>query len=100
MRAADLVWRLVRAIRRREHRSWRRASVLVERRERLGFLNDVSDRVELEDREHCGHMLVAGSARGIAALGEDWVSKLSADILQHLGRYRRYKGDEVRDSCG
>ena len=98
--AADLVWRLVRADPAARgtaafalaHPFWWNAE------KRLGFLNDVSDRVELEDREHCGHMLLVELERGASrALGGDWVSKLNADILQHLGRYRRYKGDEVRD---
>ena len=98
--AADLVWRLVRAdptarataASALAHPFWWNAE------KRLGFLNDVSDRVELEDREHCGHMLLEELERGASrALGGDWVSKLNAEILQHLGRYRRYKGDEVRD---
>ena len=70
------------------------------REKRLLFLNDVSDRVELEDREVGGHALLAElehNAVKNALGGAEWVPKLHAGLLENLGRYRKYKADEVRD---
>ena len=70
------------------------------REKRLLFLNDVSDRVELEDREVGGQAMLAeledGAVKGALGGGE-WVTKLHAGLLENLGRYRKYKADEVRD---
>lgn len=84
---------------------------------KLKFLCDVSDRVEMEDREAGGGLLlrelergalggVRGSAergvgvekaRGIGIAETSWAGKLPPSLLQNLGKYRSYKGDEVRD---
>ena len=86
---------------------------------KLAFLCDVSDRVEMEDREAGGALLLRelergalpGSAPGIRERGggsprapggigiveTSWAGKLPPSLLQNLGKYRSYKGDETRD---
>jgi serine/threonine-protein kinase/endoribonuclease IRE1 len=81
---------------------------------KLKFLCDVSDRVEMEDREAGGTLLlrelergalpkstsgggVASARRGIGIGETSWSSKLPPSLVQNLGKYRSYKGDEIRD---
>ncbi|KAL2348708.1 hypothetical protein Fmac_002708 [Flemingia macrophylla] len=64
---------------------------------RLSFLRDVSDRVELEDRETDSDLLKALESSGPLALGGKWDEKLDPDFITNIGRYRRYKFDSVRD---
>ena len=68
---------------------------------RLEFLNAVSDRVEMEDREGVGGALLLAElekdATRDALGGRRWIPSLHAGLLENLGRYRKYRGDEVRD---
>lgn len=79
---------------------------------RLSFLIDVSERVELEDREHDRSMLAdleglphftPASASGFiptpasAVLGFPWDAKLHPALVDNLSRYRKYGGHSVRD---
>ncbi|KAJ1403837.1 WD40/YVTN repeat-like-containing domain superfamily [Sesbania bispinosa] len=64
---------------------------------RLSFLRDVSDRVELEDRETDSDILKALESIAPVALGVKWDEKLEPAFLTNIGRYRRYKFDSVRD---
>ncbi|KAL8141013.1 hypothetical protein V2J09_007034 [Rumex salicifolius] len=64
---------------------------------RLSFLRDVSDRVELEDRETESDLLMALESVGFDALGGKWDEKLDNSFLENIGKYRRYKYDSVRD---
>ncbi|CAI0381626.1 unnamed protein product [Linum tenue] len=64
---------------------------------RLTFLQDVSDRVELEDRETESDLLTVLESIGITALNGKWDEKMEATFLNNIGRYRRYKFDSVRD---
>jgi serine/threonine-protein kinase/endoribonuclease IRE1 len=65
---------------------------------RLSFLVDVSERVELEDREQDRSLLAALEARGAAAaLGFPWDAALHPELLDNLSRYRRYNAHSVRD---
>ncbi|RZC30171.1 Serine/threonine-protein kinase/endoribonuclease IRE1a isoform B [Glycine soja] len=63
---------------------------------RLSFLRDVSDRVELEDREIDSDLLKALESIAPLALGAKWDEKLDPDFITNIGRYRRYKYDSVR----
>lgn len=65
--------------------------------ERLSFLRDVSDRVELEDREMESELLEALEGSRVAAFGGKWGEKLDAALIADMGRYRRYRFDCVRD---
>lgn len=65
---------------------------------RLSFLRDVSDRVELEDRETASDLLVALENRGKVALGGGkWDEKMESTFINDIGRFRRYRYDSVRD---
>lgn len=64
---------------------------------RLSFLRDVSDRVELEDRETDSDLLKALENVAPVALGAKWDEKMELAFLANIGRYRRYKFDSVRD---
>ncbi|KAL8143442.1 hypothetical protein V2J09_016474 [Rumex salicifolius] len=64
---------------------------------RLSFLRDVSDRIELEDREVVSDILIALESVAPRALGTHWDRKLEAAFINNIGHYRRYKYDSVRD---
>ncbi|XP_050209415.1 serine/threonine-protein kinase/endoribonuclease IRE1b isoform X2 [Mercurialis annua] len=64
---------------------------------RLLFLQDMSDRVELEDRENESEILEALESIGTLALNGKWDEKMEAAFINNIGRYRRYKYDSVRD---
>jgi serine/threonine-protein kinase/endoribonuclease IRE1 len=67
---------------------------------RLAFLVDVSERVELEDREQDRTLLAALEARGgggIPGVPMPWDAALHPALLDNLSRYRRYDGRSVRD---
>ncbi|KAG6648269.1 hypothetical protein CIPAW_07G135500 [Carya illinoinensis] len=64
---------------------------------RLSFLRDVSDRVELEDRENESELLNALESTAAAALKGKWDEKMETAFVNNIGRYRRYKYDSVRD---
>ncbi|GAB2210434.1 hypothetical protein Droror1_Dr00015700 [Drosera rotundifolia] len=64
---------------------------------KLSYLRDVSDRVELEDRETDSELLKALEAVASSALGGKWDEKLENAFLNNICKYRRYKYDSVRD---
>ncbi|KAJ8772777.1 hypothetical protein K2173_027954 [Erythroxylum novogranatense] len=64
---------------------------------RLSFLQDVSDRVELEDREGESEVLNALETISTVTLGGKWDEKMETIFINNIGRYRRYKFDSVRD---
>lgn len=64
---------------------------------RLSFLRDVSDRVELEDRESESDLFKALESSAPVALGAKWDEKMEPNFINNIGRYRRYKYDSVRD---
>ena len=67
---------------------------------KLAFLVDVSDRVEMEDREVGGRRLLSLLERDAmknALGGGEWVPKLDPSLLENLGRYRKYNAAAVRD---
>lgn len=64
---------------------------------RLSFLRDMSDRVELEDRETKSDLLKELEITAPLALGGKWDEKMEPSFIINIGRYRRYKYDSVRD---
>ncbi|KAL5730892.1 non-specific serine/threonine protein kinase [Ranunculus cassubicifolius] len=64
---------------------------------RLSFLRDVSDRVELEDRETNSDLLNALENIAPIALGGNWDEKMETKFIDNIGRYRRYKYNSIRD---
>ncbi|KAF9907889.1 bifunctional endoribonuclease/protein kinase ire1 [Linnemannia zychae] len=76
---------------------------------RLMFMQDCSDRFEIEDR---GDAAVAAAAAGYEyvspllaklehnatdVLGKDWYKVLDRHLIDNLGKYRKYQGNSVRD---
>ncbi|GMI68269.1 ARABIDOPSIS THALIANA INOSITOL REQUIRING 1-2, INOSITOL REQUIRING 1-2 [Hibiscus trionum] len=64
---------------------------------RLSFLQETSDRVELEDRMADSEILKALESIAPIALGGKWNEKMEHAFLANIGNYRRYKFDSVRD---
>ncbi|KAJ6953278.1 hypothetical protein NC652_005086 [Populus alba x Populus x berolinensis] len=64
---------------------------------RLSFVQDVSDRVELEDRENESELLNALESTATPALNGKWDEKMEAAFIDNIGCYRRYTLDSARD---
>lgn len=64
---------------------------------RLAFLVDLSDRMEMEDREADDGLLRKFEGGVSEALGGDWTTMVSEELMENLGRYRKYQGRSVRD---
>ncbi|XP_065881047.1 serine/threonine-protein kinase/endoribonuclease IRE1b-like isoform X2 [Euphorbia lathyris] len=64
---------------------------------RLSFLQDISDRVEMEDRESKSDLLDSLESVGTVALNGKWDEKMEAAFINNIGRYRRYRYDSIRD---
>ncbi|KAK8996216.1 hypothetical protein V6N11_076462 [Hibiscus sabdariffa] len=64
---------------------------------KLSFLQDTSDRVELEDRMADSDILKALESIASMALGGKWNEKMETAFIANIGHYRRYKFDSVRD---
>jgi hypothetical protein len=63
----------------------------------LAFLQDVSDRLEGEDRD-TSPILKALERKAAKVLGgTDWYSRLDPGLIETLGKYRRYDGASVQD---
>ncbi|KHG10461.1 Serine/threonine-protein kinase/endoribonuclease IRE1 [Gossypium arboreum] len=64
---------------------------------KLSFLQETSDRVELEDRKVDSDILKALESVAPMALGGKWNEKMEHAFIANIGYYRRYKFDSVRD---
>eukprot|EP00842_Homolaphlyctis_polyrhiza_P005736 jgi/Hompol1/6163/HPOL_004850-RA len=65
--------------------------------ERLRFLQDISDRIEVEKRDPPSQ-LIKFLERGAAKVtGPDWTAKLDKVLLDNLGDRRTYDGASVQD---
>lgn len=64
---------------------------------RLWFIREVSDRVELENREGTSNLLTTLENAAPMALGGKWDEKMEASFITNVGRHRRYKYDSIRD---
>ncbi|WWD15818.1 hypothetical protein CI109_100242 [Kwoniella shandongensis] len=64
---------------------------------RLAFLCDASDRFEIMEAEPPEPTLVMLEADTASVVGKDWYSRLDKVVTSNLGKYRKYKGNSVRD---
>ncbi|TPX43517.1 hypothetical protein SeLEV6574_g05021 [Synchytrium endobioticum] len=64
---------------------------------RLSFLQDVSDRFEVEQREPPSPLLMLLEQDVHRVVGLDWYKKIDKSLLENLGKYRKYDGASVRD---
>ncbi|KAK8869908.1 hypothetical protein IAR55_000476 [Kwoniella newhampshirensis] len=64
---------------------------------RLAFLCDASDRFEIMETEPPEATLVMLETDTATVVGKDWYSRLDKVVTSNLGKYRKYKGNSVRD---
>ncbi|KAK9763656.1 bifunctional endoribonuclease/protein kinase ire1 [Basidiobolus ranarum] len=64
---------------------------------RLAFLQDVSDRLEYEERDPPSPLLVKFEENGQLVVGPDWYKRIDRVIIENLGKYRKYDGARIRD---
>ncbi len=69
------------------------------REKRTQFLCDVSDRMELEDREPGERILLKTLERAskFGISNTDWRTKIDPAMLENLEKYRKYDGRSLRD---
>lgn len=61
----------------------------------LHFLCDASDRFEILEKDH--FVLAALEAEAPDIVGNDWLKSLDRNLIDNLGKYRKYDGGSVRD---
>lgn len=66
--------------------------------QRLSFLQDVSDRYEVEEREPPSNLLKQLERGANKIIGNDWHRKLDRSLLDDLSKYRKYDGSTIRVS--
>ncbi|ORX96452.1 hypothetical protein K493DRAFT_217518 [Basidiobolus meristosporus CBS 931.73] len=64
---------------------------------RLSFLQDVSDRFEVEERDPPSPLLEVLEENAEEVVGEDWYERIDRVLIENLGRYRRYDGYRIQD---
>ena len=64
---------------------------------RLAFLCDASDRFEVMELDPPEATLVDLEANASSVVGRDWYTRADKVFTNNLGKYRKYKGNSVRD---
>jgi serine/threonine-protein kinase/endoribonuclease IRE1 len=68
---------------------------------RLMFMQDCSDRFEIEDRgvdsDQQSPLLIKLEQNAKEILTKDWYKVIDRTLVDNLGRYRKYDGNSVRD---
>ncbi|TPX75778.1 hypothetical protein CcCBS67573_g02946 [Chytriomyces confervae] len=64
---------------------------------KLAFLQDVSDRLESEEREPPSAILKQLERGAPKVVGTDWTRKLDRRMLEDMGKFRKYDGRIVQD---
>ncbi|KAI9356041.1 hypothetical protein BD770DRAFT_444299 [Pilaira anomala] len=64
---------------------------------RLAFLQDASDRFEIEERDPPSLLLQALESDASTVIGTDWYKRIDRVVANDLGKYRKYDGKRVRD---
>ncbi|KAJ3156707.1 bifunctional endoribonuclease/protein kinase ire1 [Geranomyces michiganensis] len=65
--------------------------------QRLNFLADASDRLEIEPRDPPSPLLKSLERLAPKVVGADWYRRIDRALLDNLGKYRKYDGALVRD---
>lgn len=65
--------------------------------QRLNFLQDASDRFEIEVRDPPSELLQKLEANSVDIIGPDWHKKLDRLVIDNLGKHRKYDGGLIRD---
>ncbi|RCH92588.1 bifunctional endoribonuclease/protein kinase ire1, partial [Rhizopus stolonifer] len=64
---------------------------------RLAFLQDASDRFEIEEREPPSALLLELESEANKVIGGDWYRRIDRIVANDLGKFRKYDGKRVRD---
>ncbi|KAI8621051.1 protein kinase and ribonuclease [Chytriomyces sp. MP71] len=64
---------------------------------KLAFLQDVSDRLESEERDPPSAILKQLERGAAKVVGPDWTRRLDRRILEDMGKFRKYDGRTVQD---
>ncbi|KAI7907214.1 uncharacterized protein BX663DRAFT_495206 [Cokeromyces recurvatus] len=64
---------------------------------RLAFLQDASDRFEIEERDPPSPLLQQLESNAAKVIGHDWYKRIDRVVANDLGKYRRYDGKTIRD---
>lgn len=64
---------------------------------RLGFLQDASDRFEVEERDPPSALLQRLEQNAVQIIGPDWYKRIDRILVENLGKYRKYDGSRIRD---
>ncbi|KAJ3267417.1 bifunctional endoribonuclease/protein kinase ire1 [Borealophlyctis nickersoniae] len=65
--------------------------------QRLTFLQDASDRLEIEERDPPSPLLKLLERNAHKVVGPDWYRRIDRMLLDNLGKYRKYDGSSIRD---
>ncbi|KAJ3217869.1 bifunctional endoribonuclease/protein kinase ire1 [Dinochytrium kinnereticum] len=65
--------------------------------QKLAFLQDVSDRLEIEEKDPPSGLIKQVERGSNKAIGPDWYRKVDRSVLYNLGKYRKYDGASVQD---
>ncbi|CAG8443857.1 10853_t:CDS:2 [Ambispora leptoticha] len=64
---------------------------------RLSFLQDASDRFEVEERDPPSPLLQRLETEVVNVIGPDWYRRIDRVLVDNLGKYRKYDGSRIRD---
>jgi serine/threonine-protein kinase/endoribonuclease IRE1 len=64
---------------------------------RLSFLQDASDRFEIEQRDPPSPLLQSLEKDAKEIVGYDWYRRIDRVVVNDLGKFRKYDGKRVRD---
>ncbi|KAI8075463.1 uncharacterized protein B0P05DRAFT_588497 [Gilbertella persicaria] len=64
---------------------------------RLTFLQDASDRFEIEERDPPSPLLQELESDAPKVIGVDWYKRIDRVVANDLGKFRKYDGKRVRD---
>ncbi|CAG8547954.1 11824_t:CDS:2 [Gigaspora margarita] len=64
---------------------------------RLSFLQDASDRFEIEERDPPSPLLQRLEQGVGKVIGSDWHKRIDKVFIENLGKYRKYDGSKIRD---
>ncbi|ORX44369.1 hypothetical protein BCR36DRAFT_301873 [Piromyces finnis] len=65
--------------------------------QRLNFLQEASDRFEIEQRDPPSPLLQLLETNANLVVSNDWYKVIDKALLNNLGKYRKYNGGSVRD---
>lgn len=64
---------------------------------KLSFLQDASDRFEIEERDPPSPLLQELESNTLTVIGTDWYKRIDRIVANDLGKFRKYDGKRIRD---